>query len=110
METYFLGAKLLRNQANFTRKDLDIQKYKKQLMSFSVLSSRSKVSERPLLKQVLPFTEKRLSAVLYAFKKGHSTQRALFRVVEMVRRCIDKGGCHCHDNDGPFKSMRLSAA
>ena len=35
---------------------------------------------------------KKDSAILCAFKKGHSTQHALFRVVEMVRRCIDKGG------------------
>ena len=27
-----------------------------------------------------------------AFKKGHSTQHALFRVIEMVRRCVDKRG------------------
>ena len=58
----------------------------------SVLSSLSKVSERLLLKQFLPFIEKRLSVILCAFKKGHSTQHALFRVVEMVRCCIDKGG------------------
>ena len=59
--------------------------------SISILSSLSEVSERLLLKQFLPFIEKRLSAILCAFKKGHSTQHALFRVVEMVRRCIDKG-------------------
>ena len=58
----------------------------------SVLPALSKVFERLLLKQFLPFIEKRLSAILCAFKKGHSTQHALFRVVEMIRRCIDKGG------------------
>ena len=58
----------------------------------SVLLSLSKVFERLLLKQFLPFIEKRLSAILCAFKKGHSTQHALFRVTEMVRRSIDKGG------------------
>ena len=52
----------------------------------------SKVFERLLLKQILPFIEKRLSSILCAFKKGHSTQHALFRVIEMLRRCIDKGG------------------
>ena len=36
--------------------------------------------------------EKRLSAILCAFRKGHSTQHALFWFVEMVRRCIDRGG------------------
>ena len=49
-------------------------------------------SERLLLKQFLPFIEKRFSAILCAFKKGHSTQHALLRVVEIVRRCIDEGG------------------
>ena len=58
----------------------------------SVLLSLSKVFERILLKQFLPFIEKRLSAILCAFKKGHSTQHALFRVSEMVRHSIDKGG------------------
>ena len=67
-----------------------------------VLSSLSKVSERLLLKQFLPFIEKRLSATLCAFNKGHSTQHALFRVIDIVRRC------HC--TDGPLKGIRLSAA
>ena len=58
----------------------------------SVLLSLSKVFERLLLKQFPPFIEKRLSAILCAFKKGHSTQHALFRVTEMVRHSIDKGG------------------
>ena len=57
----------------------------------SVLPALSKVFERLLLKQFLPFIEKRLSAILCVFKKGHSAQHALFRVVEMIRRCIDKG-------------------
>ena len=52
----------------------------------------SKISERQLLNQFLPFIEKRLSAILCFFKKGHSTQHALFWVVKIVRRCIDKGG------------------
>ena len=59
----------------------------------SVLPELSKVFERLLLKQfLLPFIAKRLSAILCAFQKGHNTQHALFRVVEMIRRCIDKGG------------------
>ena len=70
-----------------------------------VLSSLSKVSDLLLLKQFLPFIEKRLSAILFAFKKGHSTQHTLFRVVEIVRHCIDKRGCHCHGTDGPFKGI-----
>ncbi len=65
---------------------------KKNYRPISVLSSLSKVFERLLLKQIEPFIEKKLSAILCAFKKGHSTQHALFRVVEIVRHCIDKGG------------------
>ena len=30
--------------------------------------------------------------ILCAFKKGHSSQHALIRVVEMICRCIDKAG------------------
>ena len=65
---------------------------KKNFRPISVLSSLSKVFERLLLKQILPFIEKKLSSILCAFKKGHSTQHALFRVIEVVRRCVDKGG------------------
>ena len=65
---------------------------KKNFRPISVLSSLSKVFERLLLKQILPFIEKRLSSILWSFKKGHSTQHALFQVIEMIRRCVDKGG------------------
>ena len=83
---------------------------KKNFRPISVLSSLSKVFERLLLKQILPFIGKRLSSILCAFKKGHSTQHALFRVIEILRRCIDKGGgCHCHGTYGPLKGIRLSA-
>ena len=57
---------------------------KKKFRPISVLSSPSNVFERLLLQQTLPFIEKRLSPILWAFKKEHSTQHALFRV--------DKGG------------------
>ena len=39
----------------------------------SVFPSLSKVFECLLLKKFLPFIERRLSAILCAFKKGHST-------------------------------------
>ena len=64
---------------------------KKNCRPIGVLSSLSKVFERLLLKQFLPFIEQRLSSILCAFKKGQSTQHALSRVVEMIRRCNDKG-------------------
>ena len=54
---------------------------KNNYLPIGVLSSLSKVSEGLLLKQFLPFIEKRLSAIFCAFKKGHSTQHVLFRVV-----------------------------
>ena len=65
---------------------------KKNCRPSSVLSSLSKFFERQLLKQILPFIEKRLSSILCAFKKGHSTQHALFWAIEILCRCIDKGG------------------
>ena len=43
----------------------------------SVLLSLSIVFERLLLKQFLPFIEKRLSAILCTFKKGHSSQHTI---------------------------------
>ena len=58
----------------------------------SVLSSLSKVSERLLLNQFLPFMEERLSAILRALKKDIVLNPLYFLVVEMVCRCIDKGG------------------
>ena len=83
-------------------KNGDVTK-KNNYRQISVLPSLSKVFERLLSKQFLPFIERRHSVIPCAFKKEHSTQHSLFRVIEMVRRCIDKWGCHCHGNDESFK-------
>ena len=65
---------------------------KKNYRPISVLSSFSKVFERLLKKQMVPFMESKLSDILCGFREGHSTQHALFRVVETIRRCIDQSG------------------
>ena len=45
-----------------------------------------------LKKQMVPLMESKLSDILCGFREGHSTQHALFRVVETIRRCIDQSG------------------
>ena len=58
----------------------------------SVLSALSKVFERIMSKQIQPFTSKFLSSLLCAFRNGHSTQHALFRLIETCRKTLDDKG------------------
>ena len=58
----------------------------------SVLSAFSKVFERIMSKQIQPFTSKFLSSLLCAFQNGHSTQHALFRLIETCRKTLDEKG------------------
>ena len=58
----------------------------------SVLSALSKMFERIMSKQIQPFTSKFLSSLLCAFRNGHSTQHALFRLIEPCRKTLDEKG------------------
>ena len=43
-------------------------------------------------KQIQPFTSKFISSLLCAFRNGHSTQHALFRLIETCRKTLDEKG------------------
>ena len=58
----------------------------------SVLSAFSKVFERIMCKQIQPFTYNFLSSLLCAFRNGHSTQHALFQLIETCRKTLDEKG------------------
>ena len=57
-----------------------------------VLSSLSKIYERVLLQQILPFMVPKFSNLLYAFPENHSPQHALMRFIEQCQRNLDKKG------------------
>ena len=58
----------------------------------SVLPALSKVFERIMSKQIQPFTNKFLSSLLCAFRNGHNSQHALFRLIETCRKTLDERG------------------
>ena len=58
----------------------------------SILSNISKVFERILFDQITGFTEKFLSPKLCGFRKGYSTQHALFNLLQNWQKCLDKSG------------------
>ena len=57
-----------------------------------VLSSLSKIYERVLLQQILPFMVPKFSNLLYAFRESHSPQHALIRLAEQCRRILENKG------------------
>ena len=65
---------------------------KKNFRPISVLSAISKVFERLLSKQIMPFIQPKLSKLLCGFREGYSSQDALFRVIEQCRRTLDQSG------------------
>ena len=65
---------------------------KENFRPISVLSEISKVFEKLLLKQIMPFIQPKLSNLLCGFREGYSSQDALFRVIEQCRRTLDKAG------------------
>ena len=65
---------------------------KKNYRPISVLPNISKVFERILFDQITSFTEKFLSPKLCGFRKGYSTQHALFNLLQNWQKCLDKSG------------------
>ena len=57
-----------------------------------VLSSLSKIYERMLLQQILPFMVPKFSNLLYAFPENHSPQHALMRLIEQCQRSLENKG------------------
>ena len=55
----------------------------------SVLNVFSKISERFLLDQMLPFVDNMMSSFLSACRSRYSTQHVLLRLIEQWRDCLD---------------------
>ena len=58
----------------------------------SSLSAMSKIFERIMSEQINQFFLGILSSLLSGFRQGYNTQRALFRVVETWKKCLDTSG------------------
>ena len=56
----------------------------------SVLNVFSKISERFLLNQMLPFIDNLMSSFLSAYRSRYSTQHVLLRLIEQWRACLDQ--------------------
>ena len=56
----------------------------------SVLSVLSKVFERYILNQIMPFFDKIQSKFLSAYRSRYSSQHILLRLIEEWRKCLDK--------------------
>ena len=57
-----------------------------------VLLAISKTNGRLIGSQINHFLDNKLSNISTAFRKGHSTQDALLRVIESWRKCLDASG------------------
>ena len=65
---------------------------KKNYGPITVLPSVSKIYERLMQDQKLPFVQSFLSSLLCGFREGYGTQYALLRLVEACKKTIDSGG------------------
>ena len=65
---------------------------KKNYRPITVLPSVSKIFERLMQNQMLPFTERFMSPLLCGFRKGYGTQHALLRLIETCNKSLDSGG------------------
>ena len=59
-------------------------------MPISVLNVFSKVFERFLLNQMVPYLDNVLSTYLSAYRKGYSCQNVLLKLIEKWRQCLEK--------------------
>ena len=58
----------------------------------SVLLNMSKIIERIMSKQVIQHFVGILSPLLSGFRQGYNTQHAMFRVIEIGKKCLDMSG------------------
>ena len=65
---------------------------KKNYRPISILPAISKLYERILLKQINSYFMKLLSPILGGYKKGHSCQHSVLRLIEKWRLCLDQKG------------------
>ena len=71
--------------------DLDKENYR----PVSVLPHVSKIIERVMYIQIKNFIEDKLSKLLTGFRKNHSTQHCLVKLLEKWENTLDKGGFVC---------------
>ena len=64
---------------------------KKNYRPITVLPSVSKIFERLMQNQMLPFVRKFLSPLLCGFREGYGTQHPLLRLIETCNKSIDSG-------------------
>ena len=86
----FPGSLKLRNLTPIYKKDdpLDKSNYR----SVSILPLLSKVYERIIYKQLSQHAEQFLNKILCGFRKTHSTQHALFKLLHSWQKELDYGG------------------
>ena len=65
---------------------------KKNYRPITFLPSASKLYERMMQDQMLPFVQSFLSPLLCGFREGYGTQHALLHFVETCKRSMDSGG------------------
>ena len=58
----------------------------------SVLPLISKIFERIIYDQLSKYLEKYLNSILCGFRQAHSTQHALFKLLQVSQEELDKGG------------------
>ena len=58
----------------------------------SILTLLSKVFEKVMYMQLYDYMENFLSHILCGFRKAHSTQRALFRLIQSWQKELDQSG------------------
>ena len=65
---------------------------KKKYRPSTVLLSVSKIFERLMQNQMLPFVQSFMSPLLCGFREGYGTQHALILLIEACNKSIDSGG------------------
>ena len=58
----------------------------------SILEAYSKLYERLLASQINLFMKEKLSNKVCAYRRGHSTQHLLLKLIDRWRKCLDKSG------------------
>ena len=66
--------------------------HKKNYRPITVIPSVSKIFERLLTKQMLPFVNKFLSPKIFGYRQGYNTQHALIKLVEICKKTLDNKG------------------
>ena len=86
----FLGSLKCANVSSIHKKDNPFDK--KNYRAVSILPLVSKVYERVIYGQTSDYFEPSYNEILCGFRKGHSIQHALFKLLASRQKFLDKGG------------------